>query len=234
LDTDGDGLPDGWERAHGLNPNDSADAANLFPGSNVSNLQAFNAGVQANPNSTMDNFDGDDLANDNDADPNDMVIDWRKCVDPNFAVIELPVTDPSSLWIDDLSENGTVLFSRNGFPYERGLVDSRQGVHSFPRIAQALDEFGSICPTLIEDLMFGIRLVPNQDSNGLVSQRCKWNPLDASYAVFAWWYYEDSIIDARTGYWLNCWLNPVTNEFGEGLYTQEWGVLRLMIRWNEA
>ena len=222
-DSDGDGLPDGWERAHGLNPNDSADAASLFPGSNVSNLQAFTAGVQANPNATMDNFDGDALDNVDDADPNDTVIDWRKSVDPNFAVIELPVTGPSSLWIDDLSENGTVLFSRiiNGSYDERVLVDSHQGVHPFPRIAQTLYEFGSICPTLIEDLMFGIWLIPNQESNGLVSQRCKWNPLDESYTAFGWWYYEDSIIDARTGYWLNCWLNPVTNEFGNGLYTMQ-------------
>jgi len=51
-DTDGDGLPDGWELAHGLNPNDSADAANLFAGSSVTNLEAYNAGVQANPNAT--------------------------------------------------------------------------------------------------------------------------------------------------------------------------------------
>ena len=222
-DTDGDGLPDGWEVAHNLNPNDSSDAANLFPGSNVSNLQAFNAGVQANPNATMSNFDGDDLDNDDDADPNDRLIDWRKSVDPNFAVIELPVTGPSSLWIDDLSENGTVLFSRiiNGSYDERVLVDSHQGVRYFPRIAQTLYEFGSICPTLIEDLMFGIRLVPNQDFTGLIADLCTWNPLDNTYVAFDWWYYEDSIIDARNGYWLNCWLNPVTNEFGDGLYTRQ-------------
>ena len=74
-DTDGDGLPDGWEIAHGLNPNEGADSANIFPGSNLSNLQAFNAGVQANPNATMDNFDGDALTNVNDADPHDGTID---------------------------------------------------------------------------------------------------------------------------------------------------------------
>jgi hypothetical protein len=28
-DSDGDGIPDAWERAHGLNPNDPTDAAAL-------------------------------------------------------------------------------------------------------------------------------------------------------------------------------------------------------------
>ena len=59
-DTDGDGLPDGWEVAHNLNPNDSSDAANLFPGGNLTNLQAFHAGVRADSNATPTNKDGDD------------------------------------------------------------------------------------------------------------------------------------------------------------------------------
>jgi hypothetical protein len=29
LDSDGDGIPDAWETAHGLNPRDAADAAGL-------------------------------------------------------------------------------------------------------------------------------------------------------------------------------------------------------------
>jgi Bacterial TSP3 repeat len=114
-DTDGDGLPDGWEVAHNLNPNDSSDAASLFPGSNLSNLQAFNSGVQANPNATMDNFDGDDLANVDDADPNDATINWKKTADPQFAVIELPLEYSAGLGFDDLSPKGTVMFTSRRF-----------------------------------------------------------------------------------------------------------------------
>ncbi len=60
-DTDDDGLPDGWERAHGHNANDMSDASSLFPDSSLTNLEAFGAGVQGHPNATLTNLDGDDL-----------------------------------------------------------------------------------------------------------------------------------------------------------------------------
>ncbi len=31
MDADNDGMPDAWERAHGLDPNDPADATRLVP-----------------------------------------------------------------------------------------------------------------------------------------------------------------------------------------------------------
>jgi hypothetical protein len=41
-DTDGDGIPDEWEKAHGLNPNDPHDAARPAPdGSGYSNLELY-------------------------------------------------------------------------------------------------------------------------------------------------------------------------------------------------
>ncbi|MEI6607429.1 MAG: hypothetical protein WCP35_19130, partial [Verrucomicrobiota bacterium] len=88
-DTDGDGLPDGWERAHGLDPNDSADAANLFPGSGLTNIQAFIAGVQANSNATPANKDGDCAEDVVDADPDDKYVDWGPAAEASYAIIEL-------------------------------------------------------------------------------------------------------------------------------------------------
>jgi hypothetical protein len=44
LDRDGDGMPDGWELAHGLNPSDPADAALDKDGDGMSNLAEYRAG----------------------------------------------------------------------------------------------------------------------------------------------------------------------------------------------
>lgn len=41
IDSDGDGLPDAWERAHNLNPYDSTDAARDDDGDGFSNLQEY-------------------------------------------------------------------------------------------------------------------------------------------------------------------------------------------------
>jgi hypothetical protein len=42
LDSDGDGIPDEWEKVHGLNPNDPHDAANpARDGSGYSNLEIY-------------------------------------------------------------------------------------------------------------------------------------------------------------------------------------------------
>jgi hypothetical protein len=53
-DTDGDGMPDAWELAHGLNPDDLTDAARDDDGDGFSNLQEFLAGTDpANPASAL-------------------------------------------------------------------------------------------------------------------------------------------------------------------------------------
>lgn len=46
LDTDGDGIPDIWELAYGLNPNNPADASALAAsGGGLTNLQAYQGGL---------------------------------------------------------------------------------------------------------------------------------------------------------------------------------------------
>ena len=45
LDTDGDGIPDTYETAHGMNPNDASDAALDFDGDGFTNLQEYLIGT---------------------------------------------------------------------------------------------------------------------------------------------------------------------------------------------
>ena len=45
LDSDGDGMPDTWELAHGLNPNDPSDANRDDDGTGFTNLQDYMAGM---------------------------------------------------------------------------------------------------------------------------------------------------------------------------------------------
>ena len=52
-DTDGDGIPDAYEVAHGMNKNDPADAALDFDGDRLTNLQEYRAGTDPSDSSSV-------------------------------------------------------------------------------------------------------------------------------------------------------------------------------------
>jgi hypothetical protein len=57
LDTDGDGIPDDYEVAHGMNPNSPVDASQDFDGDGLTNLQEYLLGTDPNNPDT----DGDGI-----------------------------------------------------------------------------------------------------------------------------------------------------------------------------
>ncbi|MBB5353080.1 hypothetical protein HNR46_003333 [Haloferula luteola] len=59
LDSDGDGIPDWWETLHDLDPNLSTDGASDFNGDGLSNLEAYQLGIDTG----NDDLDGDGVSN---------------------------------------------------------------------------------------------------------------------------------------------------------------------------
>ena len=66
-DSDGDGLPDGWEVNHGLNPTNGGDANADPDGDGLTNAQEYAKGTNPNNSDT----DGDGKPDNTDAYPND-------------------------------------------------------------------------------------------------------------------------------------------------------------------
>jgi hypothetical protein len=115
-DTDGDGIPDGWAYAHGL-PLNASNASGLFQGGPTTNQQAYQQGVQANPEATIDDHDGDGLDNDADADPQDSDVDWEPAHVGGYVLIELGWPDGVQTQnidsINDFNDLGHVLLDRH-------------------------------------------------------------------------------------------------------------------------
>ena len=65
IDTDGDGMPDGWEIGNGFNPNDVSDGSQDADGDGLTNVQEYLAGTDP----FMVDSDGDGIADDVDATP---------------------------------------------------------------------------------------------------------------------------------------------------------------------
>jgi hypothetical protein len=108
IDTSGDGIPDGWTYIHDL-PILEDNSSKLFKEGPETNLEAYRQGVQAHPNATIDNLDGDGIENNLDADPNDIDVDWERATVSAYALIELTVpTSPGQ--VRDLNDNCEVLF----------------------------------------------------------------------------------------------------------------------------
>lgn len=61
-DTDGDGMSDGWEVAHGLDPKSNADAGGDLDGDTLTNLQEFTA--KTNPRNARDATSGNTTGHD--------------------------------------------------------------------------------------------------------------------------------------------------------------------------
>lgn len=63
-DTDGDGIPDRWERSHGMNPNRAADARQDFDADRLTNLREYRLGARIRDEDSDDDGhdDGDEVA----------------------------------------------------------------------------------------------------------------------------------------------------------------------------
>lgn len=135
-DTDDDGMTDGYERTHGLDPNDDGstdpdNGPNGDPdGDGLTNAQELALTTEPNDPDTDDdglndgeevalttdpknpNSDSDSLLDGEDADPKEILVDWQKTSESSYLLIEVDAPlaegDPT-----DLNDKGEVLF-KNG------------------------------------------------------------------------------------------------------------------------
>ena len=192
-DTDGDGLPDGWEVDHNLDPSDAtgANGANGDPdGDGLTNIQEYLLNTHPNNADT----DGDLIPDNLDAVPTDAAINWKTTAEPMFIIIELPLENSDGVDFYDMSPGGTVMFTK-AEDSTRIIVDRNLNVHTIGiYLDPQTSNFGGFCDTLIGDKILGNRSVNN------VVENCLWDPLDDSYTAYQIDRYYDTIWDARESF----------------------------------
>ncbi len=102
VDSDGDGLPDDWELANGMNPNSAADATADSDGDGQSNLAEYLAGT--NPHSSADVFKAELTP----PGPSGPIIRFTAIAEKTYTVqYKTTLTDPTWQRVGDVSAQGS-------------------------------------------------------------------------------------------------------------------------------
>ena len=131
VDSDGDGMPDTWETAHGLNPADPSDASGDSDSDGLSNLLEYQCGTDP----TNDDTDGDQLLDgweiDNEFDPtsgmNANLLGWWR------------FDETSGSTVEDYSGNGNTAEIRTTNHIARGAAAPVGGAMRYDGILDSAD-----------------------------------------------------------------------------------------------
>ena len=102
LDSDGDGMPDSWEIAHGLDPNNPADASKDPDGDGISNLEEYHN--NSDPTDPADNRPVADAGDNRTVNPTRVYLDGSQSRDPNGDTLQYTwsqVSGPVSVQIEN-------------------------------------------------------------------------------------------------------------------------------------
>lgn len=88
-DADNDGLPDVWERDHGLNPNDPLDAGRDPDGDGMSNQEEYQAGTDPHQSASRLRISNVRLNA-----SGHIVLDWVSATDRTYRILVSPTIDP--------------------------------------------------------------------------------------------------------------------------------------------
>ncbi len=102
LDTDGDGMPDSWEVAYGLDPDNPADASGDLDGDGISNLEEYHN--NSSPADSADNRPVADAGDNRTVNPTRVYLDGSQSRDPNGDTLQYTwyqVSGPVSVQIEN-------------------------------------------------------------------------------------------------------------------------------------